>query len=403
MKVVAQTAKHQSGHAYCAAQIFDGQTMHHAAALVVAGASVRGVVPVDQLPADMPRVDLGQGLLVPGLVDLQVNGGGGRMFNLDQSVATLGVMADAHARFGTTAILPTLITDTRDRTIEAIQAVGRAVAQGLPGIAGLHLEGPHLSVARKGAHDPLLIRPMKETDLARLCQAAQELPALMITLAVESVSPDQISRLVAAGAVVSLGHSDASFEQVTAAVRAGARSVTHLFNAMSALGNRAPGMVGAALDLGELSAGLIADGHHVHPASLRAALRAKQGPGAIYLVSDAMATVGGDLPGFELNGRPIMRRGGRLELSDGTLAGADVDLLRCARNIATWGGQSVETALLMAGLVPARLMGLARHGHLCPGARADFLLLGPEMALRGVWRDAVAVNLFGALPRPESG
>lgn len=375
--------------------IFDGEIRHQSAALVLEGAVVQAILPLSDLPGGLPRRDLGPGLLVPGLVDLQVNGGGGRMFNEDPSPQTLGVIAEAHARLGSTAILPTLITDSPAQTAAAIAAVQRARALGIPGIAGLHLEGPHLSLPRKGAHDPALIRVMQEEDLARLCQAARDLPALMVTLAVESVSPAQIARLVGAGAVVSLGHTDARYEDVVAAVRAGARSVTHLFNAMSQLGNREPGMVGAALDLGDLSAGLIADGHHVHPAVVRAALRAKCGPGAIYLVSDAMATVGSDATGFLLNGRQILRKAGRLELADGTLAGADVDLLTCLRNIALWGGRTPEQALAMAGRIPARLMGLTGHGHLRPGARADALHLGPDLGLRQVWRGGAALLAEG--------
>lgn len=369
--------------------IFDGKARHRGAALVLDGDQVGAILPLADLPAGMARCDLGPGLLAPGLVDLQVNGGGGRMFNEDQSPHCLGVIAEAHARLGTTAILPTLITDSPAHTAAAIAAVRQALAQGIPGIAGLHLEGPHLSTTRKGAHDPALIRAMTDEDLARLCQAARDLPALMVTLAVESVRPAQIAALVSAGAVVSLGHSDARYEDVVAAVRAGARSATHLFNAMSQLCNREPGLVGAVLDLGGLSAGLIADGHHVHPAAIRAALRAKQGPGAIYLVSDAMATVGSAAPGFLLNGRQILRQGGRLELADGTLAGADVDLLTCARNMTLWGGQSPDQALAMSSLLPATLMSLAGHGHLHPGARADILLLGPEMDLKQVWRGGV--------------
>jgi N-acetylglucosamine-6-phosphate deacetylase len=379
-------------HALTGPVILDGHTRHAGAALVLDGDRVQGIVAMADLPPDVARIALGPGFLVPGLVDLQVNGGGGRMFNHDQSVETLEVLARAHARCGTTSILPTLITDSPDRTAAAITAVRRALDHGVPGIAGLHLEGPHLSVPRKGAHDPNLIRPMEAVDLDRLCRAARDLPALMVTLAVESVTPAQIAQLVAAGGVVSLGHSDASFDHVVAAVRAGARSATHLFNAMSPLTNREPGMVGAVLDIGALSAGLIADGHHVHPATLRSALRAKRGPGAIYLVSDAMATVGSDLDGFLLNGRQILRRAGRLELADGTLAGADVDLLTCLRNVAGWGEVPLDRALAMATSLPAGLMGLSGVGHLGAGAWADVLHLGPELDLRGVWQGGVAVD-----------
>lgn len=366
--------------------IFDGETTHHGAALLVRGGRVEDIVPAGKIPQGIVVQVLVRGLLAPGLVDLQVNGGGGILLNDAPCPGTMARIAAAHARLGTTAILPTLITDTPGHSAAAIAAAEQAVEQGVPGIAGLHLEGPHLSPLRKGAHDAALIRPMTEADLDLLTAAARRLPALMMTLAVESVTPDQIARLTAAGVVVSLGHSEASFDQVQAAVRAGARSATHLFNAMSPLGNREPGLVGAALDMGALSAGMIADGFHVHPAAMRAALRAKRGPGAIYLVSDAMATIGSDLASFRLNGRQVFREKGRLTLADGTLAGADIDLLSAVRFAVAHLDQTPAEALARATRIPARLMGLTDRGHLTKGARADILHLDDDLHLRAVWQ-----------------
>ncbi len=366
--------------------IFDGDTTHHGAALLIRGERVEGIVPAGSIPRGALVQALGGGLLAPGLVDLQVNGGGGLLLNDDPAPAAMARIAAAHARLGTTTILPTLITDTPEHSAAAIAAAQKAVDQGVPGIAGLHLEGPHLSVLRKGAHDGALIRPMTGADLDLLTAAARRLPALMMTLAVESATPDQIARLTAAGVVISLGHSEASYDQVQAAVRAGARSATHLFNAMSPLGNREPGLVGAALEMGELSAGLIADGFHVHPAAMRVALRAKRGPGAIYLVSDAMATIGSDLTSFRLNGRPVFRDKGRLTLADGTLAGADIDLLSAVRFAVAHLDQTPAEALARATRIPARLMGLSDRGHLANGARADILHLGDDLRLRAGWQ-----------------
>lgn len=372
--------------------IFDGDTTHHGAALLIQGGRVEGIVHQARTPAAAKVQNIGPGLLAPGLVDLQVNGGGGVLLNDAPSAATMGQIAAAHARLGTTSILPTLITDTPSHSAAAIAAAVAAVQQDVPGVAGLHLEGPHLSVARKGAHEAALIRPMEETDLAQLVAAMRSLPALMMTLAVESVTPDQIARLTAAGVMVSLGHSNASYDQVQAAVRAGARSATHLFNAMSQMGNREPGLVGAVLDLGDLSAGVIADGFHVHPAALRAAFRAKRGPGALYLVSDAMATIGSDLQSFSLNGRTVYRADGRLTLADGTLAGADIDLLSGVRYAIGHLEQDCEEALARATRVPARLMGLADRGHLTPGARADILHLDDGLQLKAVWQGGTRLH-----------
>jgi N-acetylglucosamine-6-phosphate deacetylase len=230
---------------------------------------------------------------------------------------------------------------------------------------------------------------MGEDDLTRLCDAARRLPALMVTLAPESATADQIARLSAAGAVVSLGHSDCSYDTARAAIAAGARCATHLFNAMSQIGNREPGLVGAVLD-GDIAAGLIADGIHVAPAALRIALAAR--PQGLFLVSDAMAAAGSDATEFRLGGRRILRRDGRLTLEDGTLAGADLSLPQAVAVMIRQVGLAPEAALAMASSVPAALIGAADRGVLHPGGRADFVHLGPDWTLRGVWRDGMPLG-----------
>jgi N-acetylglucosamine-6-phosphate deacetylase len=282
--------------------------------------------------------------------------------------------------------LPTLITDNVEVTTETIAAGLAAQAANVPGFLGLHLEGPHLSVARKGAHDPNLIRPMDEADLARTIAARHGLDALLMTLAPENVTNEQIAALHAAGVTVSLGHSDCGYRTAAAAVEAGASMMTHLFNAMSPLGNREPGMVGAALDLGHLNAGLIADGFHVDPASIRVALRAKRGPGRIFLVTDAMSTIGTDMTSFFLNGREIFREGGRLTLTDGTLAGADIDMASCIRFMRDHVGLDLEEALRMASLYPAEAIGMTgRKGRLTHGHDADFAVIDENVAVVSTW------------------
>ena len=352
--------------------------------MVIDGGSV---ALVGDVPVGVEAVELGPGVLAPGFVDLQVNGGGGVMFNDDPSVAVLERIAAAHLSFGTTALLPTLITDTPEQTAAAVEAAVAAVEAGVPGVLGLHLEGPHLSVAKKGAHDPALIRPMEEADLALVLDAAARLPSLMVTVAPESVSVEQIGRMAEAGVVVSLGHTDAEFESCVAAAAAGASCVTHLFNAMRQMGSREPGVVGAALAEGGLSAGLIADGHHVHPAAMRAALAAKAGPGEVFLVTDAMAVAGSSEVSFTLNGREIRRSGGRLTLADGTLAGADLEMAQALRVIVEEVGLSLERALAMATGAPARVIGReAELGGLRAGGAADFVWLTPEFGVGGVWK-----------------
>ena len=373
---------------FTAGSIHDGQLRRKDQMLVVQDGLVNGIEPLDGIHA----VHLGPGMIVPGFVDLQVNGGDGVMFNDAPTLETLERMADAHARLGTTALMPTLITDTPDVTRAAIDAAIRAVKGGVAGIAGLHLEGPHLSVTRKGAHDQDLIRPMQDSDLQLLLEAAQQLPALIVTVAPETVTPAQISAMAGAGIIVSLGHSDADYATCAAAVEAGARSVTHLFNAMSQLGNREPGLVGAALDLGGLSAGLIADGIHVDPASIGIAMRAFQGYDGIYLVTDSMAPAGSDITEFTLNGRRIERRDGRLTLADGTLAGADLDFATALQVMTNAVGIDIDLAITMATQRPARVIGQqGRYGALTEGRRADFLHLDEALNVTSVWRSGVQV------------
>jgi N-acetylglucosamine-6-phosphate deacetylase len=370
--------------AYTCPRIFDGDTWHDNAALVVADGRIHSIGPV---PAGADTMRLTDGFLVPGFVDLQVNGGGGHLIGAGTTVDDLRLVCDTHARFGVTALLPTLIT-SEPAVADAVIAAGAAAArQRMPGFLGLHLEGPHLSLARKGAHDPALIRPMTDADLVRLERARAELPHLLVTVATESVTPEQIARLVRAGIVVSLGHTDATFEAVSAAVRAGASMATHLFNAMSQMGNREPGLVGAALHLGAMSAGIIADGIHVHPAVLAAAVRAKQGPGHLFLVSDSMSQAGTDLADFPLNGRTIYRRDGALRLADGTLAGADLTLDAAVRYLHLQVGLGLDLVVQMASRFPAEAMAdRSDRGRLRPGDRADFVHLEPDLRLAATWR-----------------
>lgn len=377
---------------YSGAAVFDGQMLLAAHVLLVWDGCVVDILPIADVPSGAIITELEGGILVPGFVDLQVNGGGGLMLNADPSVDALRTMAAAHGRLGATTILPTLITDHPDVTRAAIMAVENAIAAGVPGVAGLHLEGPHLVVSRKGAHRGDLIRPMSGQDLDLLCTAAQNLPVLKVTLAPESVSVAQISALAEAGVLVSLGHTDATFEQCIDATQAGARCVTHLFNAMSQLGSRAPGVVGAALDDGRLSVGVIADLVHVHPATLRLALSAKRGPGRVFLVSDAMAVAGTRATSFQLNGREITRKDGRLTLEDGTLAGADLDLARAIRNLHQMGAPLAE-ALAMATTIPGELIDpTGGEGRLQAGTRADFVHLDDGLTLKNVWRAGVLVE-----------
>jgi len=365
--------------AFHAARIFDGETWHDDAALVVEDGRVAAIVPA----ARAPMAQRLSGVIVPGLIDLQANGGGGVLFNNAPTAESIGAICNAHAQFGTTAVMVTLITDTEDITARGVSAARDA--KNVDGFLGLHLEGPHLAASRKGTHDADLIRPMTAQDQALLVEAATQIEHLICTVAAESVSPEQVRALAEAGATVSLGHTDCTYEIGRAYADAGATMVTHLFNAMGQMGHRAPGLVGAALDDGRLWAGLIADGYHVANAAMRVAMRGKAGPAGIFLVSDSMSTIGSDQTGFTLNGRQIYRADGRLTLADGTLAGADIALIDAVRYVHRSLGLTLCTALQLATVQPARALGIEDRGHLGQGAHADFFCMTSDLRADGTW------------------
>jgi N-acetylglucosamine-6-phosphate deacetylase len=322
-------------------------------------------------------------ILAPGFIDVQVNGGGGVLFNDTPSVQGACAIAAAHRRFGTTALLPTVITDRPDvmrRGAEAARA-----AAGLPdsGVAGVHLEGPFISPKRPGVHNPALIRRMGATDAAWLADLGAAMP-LLLTVAPEEVEDEFLDLMAAAGVVLSAGHTAASAERVAEALAHGLRGFTHLYNAMPPLAGRDPGPVGAALLDGTAWCGLIADGIHVHPMSLRLALAARP-EGRMLLVTDSMSVQGTEAQSFALYGKTIFRRHGRLETEDGILAGADLDMAAAVRNAVAMLGLPVERALRMASSYPAAFMRLGDRGRVAPGLRADLVLLTGDLQVLGTW------------------
>ena len=372
------------------AQVFDGTRLLTRQAVVVTDGKITAITPEAFAPKGT-RIALHGGILAPGFLDLQVNGGGGLMVDGSTDLAALRHICATQIRLGSAGILPTLITDTPDATAQVIAAGIAAARENTPGFLGLHLEGPHLDPRRKGAHDPGLIRPMNDADLSRLCDAATALPALLLTVAPESVTPEQIASLTRAGAIISLGHSDCTYVTAKTAIQAGARCATHLFNAMSQLGNREPGLVGAVLD-SDLHAGLIADGIHVSATTMRIALAAK--PKGLFLVSDCMSFAGSDLTEITLNNRRILRQNGRLTLADGTLAGADLTLPQAIKTLIEQVGTPPEQALAMATSAPAKVIGAAdSHGHLRPGMVANLVHLTADWQVAEVWHAGAQVNL----------
>jgi N-acetylglucosamine-6-phosphate deacetylase len=339
------------------------------------------------------RHDLRGRLLLPGFIDVQVNGGGGLLFNDAPTVDTLRGIAAAHRSFGTTGFLPTLITDTPAVMHAALQAVDEAIDAGVPGVLGIHLEGPFLAPARKGIHDAALFRPLDEDDLDVL--TAPRRGVVMLTLAPERVDTETIRRLVASGIRVAAGHTGADYATTRAALDAGLCGFTHLFNAMTPLGSREPGVVGAALDDPRSWCGLIVDGHHVHPATLRVAIAAKA-RGKCVLVTDAMPPVGAGNPHYVLNGEAITVRDGVCQNAAGVLAGSALDMAGALRNAVHLLGLSLEEASRMASGYPAAWLGLdASRGRLVAGQRADFAVLDDALVVQQTWIGGVAYE-----PRP---
>lgn len=363
-------------------RVFDGHTMHKGWAVCLAGDRIKHLGPEGTMPTGTHEIDLAGDILCPMFVDLQVNGGGGAMLNDAPTEDGLAAIAQAHRSAGTGFFLPTLITDSPDVTDAAVEAVA---STSVAGVAGLHLEGPHIAAAKKGAHPAEHIRPLDDKGVEKLITSARRLPRLVVTLAPEAAPLGAITALANKGVVVSIGHSAATYEAAMAAFGSGATMATHLFNAMGPIHHRDPGLAGAALACPDVSAGLIADGVHVHPALLGQAIRGKAGSERMFLVTDAMAPFGTDDTTFTLSGRTVLRDGIRLSLADGTLAGANASLLEGIRLLVGEAQIPLETALGMATGAPARAARLPQPaGTLAIGGQAPLRIAGDLSAIRPI-------------------
>lgn len=369
-------------HAVAADFVFDGRALYRRHAVVIAGADTVALAPRHELPAGLPVSDLPDGAwLAPGFIDLQVNGGGDVLFNDTPTPEGIAAIAAAHRRFGTTGLLPTLISDSPETMRAARAAVDRAAALS-PGILGIHFEGPYLARERAGVHDPAMFRAPASADLALLTGA--ERGVTLVTVAPECVPAGFIATLAQAGIRVALGHSMATYEETRAALAEGLTGFTHLFNAMRPLAARAPGPIAAALDEPSAFYGLIVDGCHVAPAMLRLALR---GAGQAMLVTDAMPPVGGAHQRFTLAGKSIAVRDRCCVTDDGTLAGSVLNMIGAVGNCVRLLGLTLPAALRLASTAPARFLGLNdRLGHLVPGYRADLVAFDPDaLTVHATW------------------
>jgi len=363
-------------------RIVSGRTV-----LISAGRIEDVVLSGDPRCRDAVKVDLQGQILLPGFIDVQVNGGGGVLFNDDPSLESIRAIGSAHRRFGTTGFLPTLISDDLDTIGQAIAAVQASLDAHLPGALGIHIEGPFLNWARRGVHDPKHLRRLDNAVISLLCSLRGG--RTVLTLAPEMTTTDMIAQLSSSGILISAGHSDANFAQTSAAIAHGVRGFTHLFNAMAPLAPREPGIVGAALFDANTWCGIIVDGHHVDPVMLKLALRCKRHD-KFMLVTDAMPPVGSPEPSFVLQGRTIHVKDGVCRDENGVLAGTGLDMATAVRNAVSLLGLELAEAARMASEYPAAFLGLdGELGRIAPGYRANLALLDDDLQVRRTWIEGV--------------
>lgn len=364
------------------AQLFDGEQWHHNVQVHVSKGKIQAI------SAANPESVL-VGKLVPGFIDIQVNGGGGALFNSAPTVSALKTMVQAHAQFGSTGLMPTVITDSVAVMAQAADAVAAAIAQGEPGILGIHFEGPHLSVPKRGVHSTTYIRELSDAELA--VYARNDIGIKMVTVAPENVSAEQIKQLVALNVRVCLGHSNADGATVQKALAAGASGFTHLYNAMSPLTSREPGMVGVALTDANSWCGIILDGHHVDVTAAKLALLAKP-QGKLLLVTDAMSPVGTSQTEFPFFAGKVTREGSKLTNEHGSLAGSVLDMAAAVQFAVEHLAVSQGEAVRMASLYPAEYLEIATtKARLLPGYSADMVLLDNNGHAIATWIDGCLV------------
>ena len=371
------------------ARIFDGTDFHDDCVVIVDNGLIEGIVPFSERPKHCIEHDLEGGILSPGLIDWQINGGGGVLFNETPTVAGIRNILAAHRREGTTECLITVITDSRKVMTEALNAV-KAAKDFVPGLLGIHVEGPFIDETRSGAHPRQFIQSMTSEDLEWLIR--HKAGTMVVTVAPNRVQSTQIKTLVENGIIVSMGHSEATDVDALNSIKAGASGITHLFNAMSPFSHRNSGMVGVGLSDSRIICGLIADGHHVSNTAIKVAFAARGAEG-LAIVSDAMPPAAGGPDHFKLQGRNVELHGTKLTLDDGTLAGSCVTLLQSVRHLVKEIGINLGEALQMATLTPARLLQIShRHGRISPGFNASLLHLNDDLLAQQTWIEGVSAS-----------
>ncbi len=368
------------------ARVLTAQGFKERLTVLIDDGRIAALVPDDEVVgSEVETHDLRGDFLLPGFIDVQVNGGGGVLFNDAPTMDGIRTIGAAHRQFGTVGFLPTLISDDLDVMAAAIAAVDEAISAGVPGVLGIHLEGPFLNIKKKGVHDAAKFQRLDRESVELLTSLSNG--KTLITIAPEMTTITIIRELIEAGVIVAAGHSNASYDEVCIALDAGLSGFTHLFNAMSPLTSREPGVVGAALADRQSWCGMIVDGHHVHPATMRIALANKTAE-RLMLVTDAMPSVGASETNFQIGGKPITVSDGKCVTADGTLAGSALDMTSAVRNAIRWLDVDMPSAVRMASQTPAEFLGLgSEFGRIQAGYRADLVRADQHLNIIDTWID----------------
>ncbi|OPY60403.1 MAG: N-acetylglucosamine-6-phosphate deacetylase [Pelotomaculum sp. PtaU1.Bin065] len=364
-------------------RVYTGTRLLADKAVIIDDDKIVEIVNQSDLPAGISAINLNGLSVAPGFIDIQINGGGGRLFNEEPSVSTISTICKAHKRFGTTNFLPVLLSDSREKMISAVEAVQYCLDKKLHGVLGLHLEGPYINEKKAGVHNKNYIRDLNAEELNELIKAAEAKALKLLTVAPEVVRPDYLKMLADAGVLLSAGHSDITYGDAVKCFENGITCVTHLFNAMSQLNSREPGLVGAALQAENVWAGIIADGLHVHYATIDIVKRIKGRK--LFLITDAMPPVGKACRNFMLGEYAVECRDGKCATEDGILAGSALDMATAVRNCVKEIAIPIEEALRMASTYAAEFLGMGLElGKIKSGYDANIVIFDDKMEVKGV-------------------
>lgn len=357
--------------------IYTGIEFIHNKAVVINGNKIHELIPLEKLNPNIEKIDLKNHTIAPGFIDIQVNGGGDVLFNDSPDIKTIKTMLSAHRKYGTTDMLPTLITDSKEKMQMAADTISKCIQENIPGVLGIHFEGPFLNKDKAGVHDKSFIRKVNDTDIDIICSVSEG--KTLLTIAPEQVDDKVITDLKERGIVISLGHTSGTYSQAMNAFSLGVDCTTHLYNAMTQLGSREPGVVGAALDHNDSWCGIIVDGIHSDFAAVRIAHKAKNLQKMI-LVTDAMPPVGGEGLDFNLGEYEISFKNGQCITNGNVLAGSGLDMASAVRNCIQKVGIDKGEALRMASTYPANLLGIDdKIGYIKPGFKANLVILNTQV------------------------